>query len=118
MNSIYSSTDPEVIGHQEWAARAVACARELGFFAEREQEAAERMPEESFPWSIKQISSALKSTINDHGDITRTSTFSAAKRIVSQLYGATAPAQYAARLEGYERRERELLERIRVLEKS
>lgn len=60
---------------------------------------------------------ALRSTLNDHGPITRESNLaSAAKRIVNQLYGATAPTSVTERLEALTRREQAHLRRIEELE--
>jgi hypothetical protein len=76
------------------------------------------MNDELFPWSIKQVKGALKASIHDHGEITKNTAASAAKRIVNQLYGATAPTQVAARLEAAHKRELQLLGRIQQLEEA
>lgn len=74
------------------------------------------MTERDFPWSRKQIRGALVAAINDHGPIDKDSADSAAKRIVNQLYGASAPTAIASQLEAATRREKELNLRIDELE--
>lgn len=75
----------------------------------------ERVSDELFPWSMKQVEGALRSSIHDHGEITKNTAGSAAKRVVNQLYGATAPTQATSRLEAAHKRELRLLNRVHDL---
>lgn len=83
----------------------------------QDQEQGKKYEDDQFPWSTKQVAGALKSCLDAHGQITSRKIQSAAKRIVNQLYGATAPTAATERLEAAARRERDQRQRIEELER-